>query len=210
MNAVPLDALARDLDAAGIPRTVLAGATPAVLVIAASGAKKGVTEGRSPDGTKYRPLRRPRPDGSSTPLRDKGTLLASIKAAASGTHVTLTASHPGANVHQYGATIVPKVARALAIPLTAEAKRVGSPRRNQFPRPLVRRGSLLTENVGGRLVSHYRLARRVVVPARPYLGFSAETSDRIAAVLQTRALEWVTRQFLADTGPLVESWGISL
>jgi len=216
LNTVPLNRLAANLDPGEMAQQVLAGAMPALRLIAVSGCKADMARGVSPDGTRYAPLRRPRPDGSGTPLRDKGLLMASVGAKLTAKELILTASHPAANVHQYGATIRPATAKMLALPLTAEAKRIGSPRKNNFPRPLFvyharsGRSLFLAESTGGKLTLQYLLKSEVRVPARPYLGFSKATLEKMGRVVADRALDWVTRRFLADSAPLVESWGVSV
>lgn len=95
-----------------------------------------------PEGRIWAPLRHPRPRGGNRPLLDTGLLRASttgpgqhhIEQLTDNSFIMGTAL-PYAQIHQEGGTIHPVHARALAIPLTVEAERVGSPR--QFPRRLV-------------------------------------------------------------------------
>jgi phage gpG-like protein len=158
-----------------------------IAVVAAGAVKKGITDGVSPDGTPFVPLGRPRPRGGNKPLMDTGVLRSSISAEADGTGLTLRANAPGASLHQSGGTIVPVRAKALSIPVSKEAARTGSPR--NFPRKLfVPKGTrVLAESTGkGKLLVHYVLAQSVTIPARPYLGVSAETAQRIGAVIARR------------------------
>jgi phage gpG-like protein len=158
-----------------------------IAVIASSAVKKGLTDGVSPDGTPFRPLGRPRPRGGNKPLLDTGVLRASISAEADGTGLILRANAPGAALHQSGGTIVPVRAKALAIPISRDAARVGSPR--NFPRKLfVPKGTrVLAESTGkGKLLVHYALAQSVTIPARPYLGISTATAERLAAAIARR------------------------
>lgn len=158
--------------------------------LAVSGAKDHFTSQRAPDGTPWKPLAHPRPTGGNKVLRDKGLLAASISASVTEGELRLTASHPAANVHQFGATIRPKSARRLAIPLTRDAKRVPRPR--EFPRPLFVVGTVsatayLAESLGkgrrARIVFHYALVKEVTVPARPFVGFSQETLSKMVRLL---------------------------
>lgn len=95
-----------------------------------------------PDGRKWPGLKFPRVRGGDRPLIDTGALRASIV----GKHanhieevtqnsVTIGTTRPGANLMQSGGTVKPVNGKALAIPLTKEALRAGSPRR--FGKPLV-------------------------------------------------------------------------
>ena len=172
-------------------------AASAVSVVAAGAVKKGMTDGVSPDGTPFRPLGWPRPSGGTKPLLDTGVLRASVSAEADGSGITLRANAPGARLHQEGGVIVPRRAKALTVPLTREAARAGGAR--NFPRKLFAigkkeggKGALAERTPRGGLILHYLLRRSVTVPARPYLGVSAETANRIGTVIafeQVRALE---------------------
>lgn len=168
---------------------------PALRVMAVSGNKAFFQEGRGPDGKPWAPLKHPRPGkgGSGKPLQDRGLLKASISASVTETELKLSASRAGANTHQFGATIRPKNAKRLAIPLTPEAKRAGSPRKG-FPRPLFVVGvndqvAYLAEQKGkGKrqtMVFHYVLVREVKIPQRVFVGFSAETLDKMTTLLGT-------------------------
>ena len=112
----------------------------------------------------------------------------------------MSASHPGANVHQFGATIKPKKAKKLAIPVSREGKRAGRPR--DFPRKLKWRptngqSSLLYEVTGKRtkkVVVHYILVDEVTVPARPFVGFSDQTIAKIVILLTTEFDKALTKK----------------
>jgi len=94
-------------------------------------------------------------------------------------------------VHEYGATIRPRRARYLAIPLTEEARRVGSPR--AYPSPLFsarsRRGNLLLFRREGRaIVPVYLLRDSVTIPARPALAptvarFAPQIAQELTAAI---------------------------
>ena len=167
-------------------------------VAAVSGYKEGFRNQRAPDGTPWAPLKYPRPRGGSTVLVDTGRLRNSGEARVSGETLALSATAPGAAAHQFGAVVRPKAAKALAIPVTREAARFGSPRRFPGP-PLVYlpsrhqnpddRGRLAqivhrtrsgrrtrpTRNSQVTLVVQYVLRSKVVIPARPFVGFAPET-----------------------------------
>lgn len=103
-----------------------------------------------------------------------GQLLASLSAAWDGDTLALSANGPGARLMQQGGTIRPVRARVLTIPVTPEAARSAGPR--SMP-GLVRGPGGLGRREGkrGRFKLHWRFAASVTVPARPFVGFSAET-----------------------------------
>ena len=167
-------------------------------VLAVSGMRRSLNAGESPDGTPLQSLSFPRPQGGSKPLLNRGLLAASISASVSESEIALRANAPGARIHQFGGTIVPTRANALSIPLTVEAVRAGGAR--NFPRPLflLRKmdggpGGALAETVGkgkNKTVRvHYLLRMSVTVPARPYLGVSDDTKDRMGRVISERLAE---------------------
>jgi phage gpG-like protein len=160
-------------------------AAPAIEVAAVSGVRDGMNRSISPDGTPYLPLKQTRPQGGNKPLLNTGVLLASTSAEVAGDVLTLRANAPGARLHQYGGTVRPVRAKALTIPLTKEAVRVGSPR--NFPRRLFPfRGFLAERTMGGgnrpKLTLHYQFRRFVNIPARPYLGISDTTAEDLAII----------------------------
>lgn len=192
MNALNLEQLARSFQAWDLSG-VIDDSARVLKVLAVAGVKEHFRRSQAPDGTPWRALSHARVGGGDKPLLDKGTLQASVTAEVTGKQLILMASHPAAGVHQFGATIRPKNGRFLAIPLTPEAKRVGSPRQNHFPRPLFvyaaqeGRKLFLAESVEGELTIQYRLVGSVTIPPRPYLGFSATTVDKITRVIADRA-----------------------
>lgn len=171
--------------------------------------KESFAGGHAPDGTPWAPLAHPRPrtGGADVPLRDTGILMGSVTGKGQGNidvideeGLTFGTNLDRAAIHQYGGTIQPTKAGALAIPLTKDAARAGSPR--NFPRPLgmVKRPGkppLLVETTSGRrgkrkdfigptplgkgakTIFHYVLMRSVRIPARPFLGFAAKTIAKI-------------------------------
>jgi HK97 gp10 family phage protein len=96
-----------------------------------------------------------------------------------------------AKIHEFGGTIVPRNAKALAVPISREAK-LYAPR--DFPGKLhvvVKDGKAFL--VGARGGVHYALLKSVTLPARPYLR-PAFDEKRAAAVREIRAS---LRQMLA-------------
>lgn len=170
-------------------------------IIALGGMRQHFVDQRGPDGKPWAKLAHPRPDGGDQVLRDKGTMYNALGCVISGERLILVLSHPGANVHNFGAVLTPKKARALAIPLTREAKRVGSPKRNAFPRPLFvivsqKKKAFLAERVtGGSLVLHYILLKSVKIPQRLIVGFSDKTLDKMSDFAAGRLMDKVQAAF---------------
>ena len=169
-------------------------AAPDVAAAAVAGMRRAMRQGVSPDGTPYKPLAHARPGGGAKPLMDTGLLAASLSAGVTaGGDVLLRSSSPYAKLMQSGGTIRPKNAHALAIPVTAEARRYKSPR--DFPRTLFvlrKKGSsrpgVLAERVsGGAVAVHYVLVKSVTVPARPFLGL---TPEAVAAIREKVGLSY--------------------
>jgi phage gpG-like protein len=187
-----LQALAREMPL--VAAQAVSSALPAIRVRAVSGVKKHFVRQEGPDGVPWPAMKSPRPDGGNKLLRDKGLLFGSVAGRVTDRGIEVFASHPAANVHQFGATITAKRGKYLAIPVTKEAKRIGSPRLNKFPRPLFVMharnglGLYLAERLqDGTLVVHYILRRSVTVPARPFIGFSAETLEAFEKIIASRA-----------------------
>ena len=122
-----------------------------------------------------------------------------------------------AAVHQYGAQIFAKQANFLCIPATMEAARAGSPR--NFPKPLkpiinrLRTGGVLIEeketteppevDEHGKPVRkpkphkpkeddivHFYMTVAVTIPARPFLGWSQASADKMVLILD----DWLLGQ----------------
>lgn len=111
-------------------------------------------------------------------LRDKGQLINSIKVydtVRKGLQSYCFVGSRGviyARVHEFGARIIAKRVKNLAIPVTKAAKKAGSPRR--FSRdlkyfPARTRGGYLFSGKGKKLTLQYVLKPSVMIPARPYL-----------------------------------------
>ena len=81
---------------------------PVVADFAVKAMRDGMRAGVSPDGTPYRPLKRPRRGGrGGGPLIDTGLLRSSLSASVTADQLTLSASSPGAATHQFGSSAVP-------------------------------------------------------------------------------------------------------
>ena len=201
---ITLDDLQRRLGQAGRGAAGLSLVVPfkrvRLLLIAA--AKTNFDQGQGPDGAFWAPLRWPRPRGGNKPLRDRGLLMASLTGMGQG-HVeklTDTSLEIGSNLeyaslHQYGGTVVPRPPRRyLAIPLTVEAQRVGSAR--AFPGLTARigkRGGVLKDRSGK---VQFILTKRVVVPARPFLGVGLELASKMEDVLADWLQEAIQRRLM--------------
>ena len=90
-----------------------------------------------------------------------------------------------AGVHQEGATITPKAAKALAIPVTNEARRAGGPRSMDLHLvwPKGKAAGTLRDDANK---VHFVLVKSVTIPARPFLGWTdemaADCGDVVGAV----------------------------
>lgn len=158
---------------------------------ALSGAKRHFMEGKGPDGQAWPPLAHSRVRGGSKPLRDTGGLMASIQAGvrADGDRLVIVVSSNKvqAALMQHGGQVAPKKGKFLAIPLTKEALRAGSPRSFQGTLHFVgKRNSGKGALIDARGRAQYALTNRVLIPARPFLGFSDATIDRIGNAVVAR------------------------
>lgn len=165
-------------------------ALKAMEILAVSDVKKRFATGTDPQGHAWAPLKHRRiiSRGADKPLRDTGLLMASVSAKATRTELIVGSNLAYAGVHQYGATIVPVRAKWLTIPITKKAKRAGSPRRFQgVLHPRINRagtGGVMVEiDANGIGVVHFVMTKRVVVPARPFLGFSKDFLKRAEQIL---------------------------
>ncbi len=154
-----------------------------------SDVKRRFLTATSPDGMRWRPLRFKRPRGGDRPLQDTGRLMASITGKSSPTEIVVGTAHPSAGLHQFGGVVKPKKGKYLAIPLTKEAQRAGSPRRMKGSKKV----PLFARRVEGQLVGHFLLVKKAVIPARPFLGISKEAERVVAAILLDAATRrWQT------------------
>lgn len=152
-----------------------------------SDVKRRFATGTTPGGAKWKPLKYGRPRGGTQPLRDTGRLMASIVGRFDRTSVTVGTAHPGAALANYGGTVRPRKGKFLAVPLTREAARAGSPRRLKGSARL----PLFARLMGGKMVGHFLLIKKAVVPAREFLGLSREALLAVEAVLTEAAVrQW--------------------
>lgn len=151
--------------------------------LAVSDVKRRFATGTTPDGAPWKSLRYGRANGGNQPLRDTGALMASITGRATADEVIVGTNHPGAGLQNFGGTVVPRRGKFLALALSAQAKRAGSPRnmRGTKAQPLFAR------RINGRLVGHFLLVKKVAVPRREFLGLSEQGMTAIAAALAERA-----------------------
>lgn len=149
--------------------------------------KGNFAAGKSPQGATWAPLKH----RSGKPLRDKGLLMASVTASgAAGNVETITDSTltfgtnlDYASIHQRGGTITPKGAKALAIPVTNEARRSGGPRRMgdlNLVWPKGKPSGTLRDTAGK---THWILVKSVTVPARPFLGWTDEMASECGEIV---------------------------
>jgi phage virion morphogenesis protein len=158
-----------------------------LVVALTSDVKRRFQTSTAPDGARWRPLKFKRPRGGNKPLLDTGRLMASITGRSTPTEIVVGTAHPAAALHQFGGTVRPKKGQYLAIPLTREAQRAGSPRRMKGTKKV----PLFARRVAGQLVGHFLLAKKAVVPARPFLGLSKEAERVVAAILtEAAARKW--------------------
>lgn len=180
------------------------------LVLIKADVKDNFSGGHGPDGEGWAPLAFARPRGGDKPLRDTGLLMASITSTGGQGHVEQLTDRDlvvGTNlgraaIHQYGGTITPKKGKYLAIPLTKEAQRAGSP--SNFAGDLVpifgaKGGVLIEKKAKGRgkkqrveEVAQFALVKSVVIPARPYLGFGQQLLGKIVSVFEA----WLEKNIL--------------
>ncbi len=128
-----------------------------------------------------------------------------------------TPAHRYARMLEEGGTIVPKTARALAIPVSPEAERYT--RARDFPRDLTLvprpgRAPLLVEMIGGpgsrarqRWIIHYVLKRSVRIPGFGWFTRGVQLSEAVMADAMGEALdEWAAGWALGDSsGPATGS-----
>lgn len=188
---------------AGMLRSMSAAASPGAMrvplkaleVLAVADVRKHFDRGEGPSG-KWKPLKHKRVSGGDKPLLDTATLRNACIAKADDSGLTLSCNARGAALHQFGGIVKPVRAKALAIPLTVEAKRAGSPRR--FRGKLHREGprdqptGVLVETKGEKRIAHYALVKSVKVPARPFLWLSDGFYEQAAKILA----DWKIKQLV--------------
>lgn len=139
-----------------------------------------------PRGQRWRPLKHPRPRGGTKPLQDTGRLMASITGRVEPAAIVVGTAHPGAAIQNFGGVVRAKK-KMLAIPLTKEAQRAGSPRRFKggldFRATGKRRVFVLGIFRGARFVGMFLLVDSVTVPRREFMGLSAKGLAVVADIL---------------------------
>lgn len=136
-----------------------------IKVMLAASAKENFDSQHAPDGTPWIGLKRPRPDGSNVPLRDKGILMASMTANGPGhwerqnkTTLEWGTNLDYAHVHQEGMT-------------------VHHPERTRA-KPWV-----FLDSSGDKIFTRNIKAHDVLIPARPFLGFNDELAEDIGSAV---------------------------
>ena len=127
-------------------------------LLLAAGIRRNFDESHAPDGTPWLPLKR----RQGRPLRDNGLLMASATARArktlTSTELILECVLDYAAIHQYGGTVtIPELVR--------------KPDQGPF---------VFQGRDGNTIFSRRIREHKVTIPARPFMGISAETSDLIA------------------------------
>lgn len=159
--------------------------------ILVSDVKRRFVTSTAPDGSPWKPLKYRRPRGPGKPLLDTGLLLASITGSYEPNALRVGTNRAGAALHQFGGTVLPVKGKFLTIPNTPAAVRAGSPRRLTGTPST----PLFARRRGGEWVGHFILARKVVVPARPFLGVSQEGARALlAAIAADVAKNWQAAQ----------------
>lgn len=138
-----------------------------------------------PDGKAWPPLGFPRPEGGSMVLLNHGVLRASYTSEHGYNFWRVGTNLEKARILHFGGTIVPVRAGALTIPLTREAIYAGSAR--AMKGLVLRRGYLVesrTDEHGKPIeVRHWKLVRKVTIPARPQVGVSDALLKKWTALL---------------------------
>lgn len=186
MPTITLDDLERQFGEIAVRTTNLQPVMQAGGVMYLSEVKDRFNQSVGPDGTPWLPLKMPRPQGGSLPLRSTGMLLASFSSFYTPSSFGVGTNHPGARVHQYGATIRPVKAKKLTIPLTKEAVYAGRAT-NMSGLFILRSGRSLflarREGKANRVRRHWLLVDRVKVLARPMVGISQPLLNRTIRLL---------------------------
>lgn len=161
-------------------------ALKACKVIVVSATTKNFQQSHGPNGEAWAPLKW----RSGRPLYDKGLLMGSVTAGGEGSVSKITESMLvyGTNLdyaatHQYGATITPKAARALAVPVTQEARRSGGPRQMGDLHVVWPKGrpSGTLRDAAGKV--QFALVKSVTIPARPFLGWNNDMADECGEII---------------------------
>ena len=119
-------------------------------------------------------------------LRDSGALQNSISERSDDDTAMVGTNLAYAAIHQFGGVIRPRHARYLAIPLNEKARIAGSPRNLDVELVFVEtdNGKFLLDPVSETFM--YVLVSQVTIPARAYLGISADDRDDMLDAIQRR------------------------
>lgn len=162
-----------------------------ITVLSVAGAKEHFDKSRSPEGIPWAPVSL----RSGKPLLDTGRTRASIASTFNGSTVVLSANGVQARLLNAGGILRAKK-KFLAIPLTAEARRAGSPRSIAGLHFQGKKGAnrgVLADKQGKPV---FALVPSVRIPARPFLGWSQATLAKIDRVL----IEDITRALGGGNG----------
>lgn len=178
-----------------------------VAVLLSAAAKECFARGAAPDGTPWKPLRFPRVSGGSQPLRDTGALMASLSARGAKGHIEQYGRNSlvfgtnliEARIHQDGGVIKPRNAKKLAIPLTKEARRAGSPRNfaDKLFAKRSKKGNLILAAAapnGQGVTAQYLLVDQVTIPARPFLGLTPALIEKIGLIFTDYIVDQLDKQ----------------
>lgn len=181
--------------------------------------KENFQGSHGPDGTPWPALAHPRPNskGADKPLLNTGLLRASVTAAGGQGHYESIGANrlifgtnlDYASTHQEGATITPKNAKNLAIPLTKEAARAGSPR-NWAEGAVAPAKGKQGKVKGGELTERRSMLQLIPRPGRPsllveMLAAKGNKGERwIAHYLLLKSVTIPARPFLGMGEKLIE------
>jgi len=141
----------------------------------------------TPDGVPWVPTKF-RVRGAGKTLRDTGLLMAGVGSASKAASVEqigdrsleVGTNDERARTHQDGAEIKPKRGKFLAIPLTRKALLL-SPR--DFPGLHFRGGEDRGALFDRQGTAHYALVKRVLIPARPFIGWNGAMIEDAGMIL---------------------------
>jgi len=147
-------------------------------ILAVADVKNNFDKQQSPEGVPWpRPILR---EGKA--LLDQGLLRAANYYTVDGDSISLINNRVQARIMQEGGTITAR-SGLLSIPITAEAKRAGSPRNMPGLHFLGKKGSNKGVLVDRDDQVQYVLKPSVKIPARPFQGFSPKVLDRADQIL---------------------------
>jgi phage gpG-like protein len=188
MAVLTLDELERQFGQIAVRATDLSPAMQAGGIMAVSDWRNRLVTGIDIHGRRFTPLRFPRPQGGTQPLRNTGLLTASVTSTYTPTSFRVGTVARQAALMNYGGTVRPTNAKAITIPLTKEAVYAGRAgnmgglfvwkSRQSGKAFLARR-----EGSPPRLVLHWLLADKVTIPPREFAGISQGVFERFKVAL---------------------------